>query len=424
MAAGKLVGAADSSAWPSADALFRTLASALAALMSRTPPDLASPSLADAVAGVKQGLLAPSRASSEGGGLLRVLPMAVADLVGEWFESDALRAAIAVRGVLYTGMGPLMPGTAQVLLADAAGNNGGLAGQSVLARGGPGAVSEALAAAARGLGVEIRTGANVAAVRHRGESVAGVTLAEGEEIDASVVVSGADPKTTLLGLVAPEILGPRLSWRAGNIRSTGASAKVNLALADLPVFTAATGAAGTVRLRGRILVAASMSALIAATTPFKYGQLTDEPLLEATIPTLVDPGLLAERRRGRAAKVKHVMSVIVQSVPASAAGDAVAAVTLKTLERYAPGISELVVERQVMTPADIERDYGAIGGHAMHAEVALDQWFAWRPLHGYGRYRMPLRGLYLAGSGAHPGGGVTASPGQLASVEVLADRRR
>jgi phytoene dehydrogenase-like protein len=424
LAAGGLVGRADAEAYPTADAEFRALGAALSVLMSQAPPDLASPTLVDAVAGLKLGLLARSRADSGPGGLLRVLPMAAADLVGEWFEGDQLRAAIAARGVLYTGLGPLMPGTAQVLLADSAGNDGGLAGQTVFARGGPGAVGDALVAAARSMGVEIRTGAEVAAIRHRDDVVTGVTLVGGEEIDAAVVVSGADPKTTLLHLLAPETVGPRLSWRAGNIRSTGATAKVNLALTDLPRFTStpdAPEAASEARLRGRIVIAPSMSALLAATTGIKYGRLPVEPYLEATIPTLVDPGLLGERRRGRARGVKHVMSVIVQSVPADSARDAVGELVLRTLERYAPGISHLIVEQQVITPLDIERDYGASGGHPMHAEIALDQWFAWRPLHGYGRYRMPLPGLYLCASGAHPGGGVTGAPGQLAAHEILAD---
>jgi phytoene dehydrogenase-like protein len=421
LTAGKRVSAADAQGWPAADDRFRALAGALAPLMAAPPPDLASPSLGDVVGGLKHNLRSRGRPLTDSPELLRVLPMAVADLVGEWFESDALRAAVAYRGVLFSAFGPLAPGTAQVLLTDAAGNEGGLAGQSVFARGGPGAVGEALASAARGLGVEIRTGAVVAGVRDRAGAVVGVTLVDGEEIDARVVVSGADPKTTLLGLISPEVVGPRLGWRAGNIRSAGATAKVNLALSDLPRFAAAAGKGDGVRLRGRIVVGPSMRALIDATTPFKYGELPDEPLLEATVPTLVDPGLLADKRRGRARQVKHVMSVVAQAVPASASAAAVGDAVLSALERYAPGITELVVERQVLTPADIERDYGATGGHAMHAEIGLDQWFEWRPLHGYGRYRMPLRDLYLAGSGAHPGGGVTGQPGRLAASEIVAD---
>lgn len=425
LAAGGLVSARDAEAYAAADASYRALADALSALMSRTPPDLAAPSLGDAVSGLKPGLLASSRAGSESGGLLRVLPMAVADLVGEWFESDPLRAVIAARGVLLSTLGPLMPGTAQVLLSDGAGNDGGIAGQSVFARGGPAAMATALSAATRALGVEIRTGAGVTAVRHRDDAVAGITLASGEEIDAPVVVSGTDPKTLLLDLVAPEALGPRLSWRVTNIRSTGATAKVNLALGDLPKFTALARQSdgGRLRLRGRIVIAPSIAALHAASAAIKYGWLPDEPFLEATIPSLVDRELVDAYRPKASRRAKHVMSVIVQSVPYDADGGEVGDLALRTLERYAPGITTLVEERQVITPAGIERDYGAKGGHPMHVEAGLDQWFAWRPLHGYGRYGMPLRGLYLCGSGTHPGGGVTGGPGQLAATEILADRR-
>jgi phytoene dehydrogenase-like protein len=423
----------DAAAYADADRQLVALGSGLGALMGRVPPDIAHPSLADALGGALSGLTAGARAQAEGGGLLRVLPMTVADLVGEWFESDPLRALVAARGVQYTAFGPLVPGTAQVLIADAAGHGGGVAGQSITARGGPGALGAALAAAVAAKGGEVRLGAEVARVTRRDERVSGVALASGEEIGAPVVVSGLDPRRTLLDLLEPEVLGPRLSWRASNIRSAGATAKVNLALAGLPAFSSLDGLGSdeqAARLRGRIVFAPTMDWLERATRAAKYSRLPDEPYMEATVPTLLDPALLAGGRRGKAARVEHVMSVIVQAAPYElregdweARRDELGDLVLSTLERFAPGISERLVERQVITPLDIERDWGATGGHPMHAEIALDQWFAWRPLHGYGRYRMPLSGLYLCGSGAHPGGGITGAPGMLAAQEVLADLR-
>jgi phytoene dehydrogenase-like protein len=344
--------------------------------------------------------------------------MAVRDLVDEWFDSDALRAVIAARGMLLSGLGPRAPGSAGVLLTDSAGNDGGLSGQTVFARGGPGAVSEALASAARAFGVDVRTGARVAQVRRNGDRVVGVTLDSGAEIDSGVVVSGLDPRTTLLKLIDPEALGPRLSWRATNIRQRGKTAKMNFALRALPVFPGAMDDAR--KLRGRIVLAPSMTALDEAARPAKYGELADEPLIEATIPTLADPALLDESRAGA---VHHVLSAIVEGVPFAADAAALGDTVTKLIDTYAPGFAELVEQRQVVTPADIERDYGAAGGHAMHSEVSLDQWFEWRPLHGYGRYRMPLHGMYLCGSGAHPGGGITGAPGQLAAQEIVADLR-
>ena len=417
LATNELVGPRDAAAYADVDARVRALAGALAKVNGRAPVDLASPGLVDVLDGVRTVLAARKRARSGGDGLLRTMPMAVRDLVEEWFESDALRAVLAARGVLLSGLGPRMPGSAAVLLNDSAGNDGGLAGQSVFARGGPGALSESLASAARSLGVELRLGVRVVAVRRSIETATGVALADGEEIDAPVVVSSLDPRTTLLSLLEPEVVGPRLSWRAANIRQRGMTAKVNFALRALPHFPAA--ADDERKLRGRIVLAPSMKALDEAARPAKYGEMSTEPLIEATIPTLVDPGLVAgERANG----VKHVLSAIVQWVPEGVTTD-VAEVATRILEDYAPGFADLIKDRQVLSPEDIERDYGSAGGHPMHAEAGLDQWFEWRPLHGFGRYRMPLKGMYLAGSGAHPGGGVTGAPGQLAAGEVLADAR-
>lgn len=420
-----LLAAGDADGYLKADMRLRTLARAVNALHEHVPPDLASPSLSGALGAVRTGLAARARTRSADVGLLRTLPMSVADLVADWFESDALQAVIAARGILLTRFGPRMPGTAAVLLTDSAGNDGGLAGQTVFARGGPGALSAALASAARSAGAEIRSSSEVRHVRHSGESVRGVTLAGGEEIDATVVVSGLDPKTTLLSLLDPEVLGPRLSWRASNIRQSGVTAKVNFALRELPSFPAAGG--DSRRLRGRILLSPSMSTLDRAADPAKYGDFSREPLIEVTIPSLVDPSLIDGQRVGKA---KHVLSAIVQCAPydlregtwddrREALGD----IATRTIENYAPGFAGLIEAREVITPLDIERGYGAQGGHPMHAEVGLDQWFEWRPLHGLGRYRMPLDGLYLCGSGAHPGGGITGAPGQLAAWEILGDLR-
>ena len=418
LATNDLVGPGDAARYVDADKQLRALGDALAQLHSRVPPDLASPTLADAVGGLRTAVAARSRGPSEGIGLLRAMPMAVRDLVDELFDSDALRAIVSARAMLLSGLGPRDPGSAGALLTDIAGNDGGLAGQTVFARGGPGALTDALGAAAKGFGAELRTGAAVSGVRREeGESAAGVTLASGETINARTVVSTLDPRTTLLDLIDPEALGPRLSWRASNIRQRGATAKVNFALRALPEFPAA--AADQRILRGRILLAPSMAGLDEVARAAKYGKVSDLPLIEATIPTLVDPGLIDE---SRSKGVKHVLSAIVQGVPQAAKAD-IAAVVTSAISEFAPGFADLVESHRVISVGDIERDYGANGGHAMHAEVGLDQWFEWRPLHGFGRYRMPLHGLYLAGAGAHPGGGVTGAPGQLAASQVLADRR-
>jgi phytoene dehydrogenase-like protein len=347
--------------------------------------------------------------------------------VAESFATDAVRAALAWRGVRHTAMGPWSAGTTKVLLDDAAGSDGGASGETVFARGGPGIVGAAIASAARAAGAEIRTGAEVVAVTSVDDRVTGVALASGEEIRARTVVAGIDPKRLLTTLVDPVALGPTLRWRAANIRTPGVAGTVDLVLDGLPDVPAA---AGDLRLlRGRILV--GMSGIDAMERVFdrsKYGAFADELVIEATIPSLADPSLV-----DGAAEGTHVLSAQAQWAPYAlrdgtwderrdAFGDAV----VRTLETVMPRLSARIRERRVLTPLDLERDYGLTGGHPLHAEPGLDSFFLWRPLLGWARYRMPLEGLYLAGSGAHPGGGVTAVPGRNAAREVLRDlgRRR
>ena len=415
----------DATAFVEFDRRVRALARFLADIGEETPPDIAGPGAGDALMGLRLARAFRGMGRDDARAILRVLPMAVADFVAESFTSEAIRATTAWRGVRHTAMGPWSAGSTAVLLADAAGNDGGGSGETVFARGGPSAVSEALAAAAGAAGAEIRTGARVARLATADGAVTGVVLESGEEIAAPVVVAGLGPKPLLTALADPVAVGPSLRWRAGNIRTPAVSAKVNLVLDGLPTFPAAAGDARL--LRGRIQVgASSIDAMERAFDASKYGRFADEPILEATIPSLVDPSLVAGAREGT-----HVMSVLAQWMPSGLAAadwearrDALGDAVMRSLESVAPGISARVTARQVLTPADLEREYGLAGGHPMHAEPALDSFWLWRPLLGWSRYRMPVSGLYLAGSGAHPGGGVTGAPGQNAAREVLADRKR
>jgi phytoene dehydrogenase-like protein len=419
----------DADRYPSFDRLVRSLSGFLADLAATTPPDIASPSLSDALTGLRLGRTFRGLGRNDARTLLRVLPMAVADFVGEAFEDDGLRAAIAARGVQLTAMGPWSAGTAGVLLADSAGNDGGAAGQTVFARGGPGAVTDALVSAVRATGGEVRTEAEVVAVGDRDGRVTRVVLASGQEIRSAVVVAAIDPKRLLTCLVDPVTIGPSLRWRAGNIRTPGTVGKVNLALSGLPKFDAA--AADPDLLRGRIVMAPGIDALERAFDDSKYGRMSKHPFLEATIPSLVDPSLVAGAQLGRRRGPPHVMSVIAQWLPYTlrdgdwdARRDELGDLVVRELEAYAPGVGRQVIARQVVTPLDLERDWGLSGGHPLHAEPGLDQFFLWRPLLGHARYRMPIEGLYLAASGAHPGGGVTGAPGANAAREILTDRKR
>lgn len=345
-----------------------------------------------------------------------MLPMAVADFLSESLRDPALRGALAVRAIRHTAMGPWSAGTAAVFLADAAEGDDGLAGEATQVIGGPGALAEALAASARAAGAEIRTGAEVVRLSMRDGRVAGVVLADGEEIAAKAVASAADPKRTLTTLADPVELGPHLRWRAATMRTNGASARVDLVLSGLPRFH---GTGDTERIAGHILVAGTVDDVERSHDATKFGQMAEAPTLDAVIPTLADPSL--------APAGTHVLSVLVQGAPYRFRGDwdaereHLADRVVARLETVAPGIGGLVRARRTRTPLDLERDIGLTGGHVLHGEPGLDQWFAWRPLLGHARYRFGLPGLYLCGSGAHPGGGVTGGPGENAAREIAAD---
>ena len=409
----------DAEAYPEFDRRVRSLASFLSYLQAITPPDVKDPSLADALNGLKLGNAFRRLGKKPGREATRALPMAIADYVAEAFEHDAVRGAIAARAVQYTAMGPWSAGTTAVLLADSAGNEGGAAGQSTTARGGPGALAEALANAATAFGAEIRTEAEVAEVTIERERATGVALADGSEIAARAVVTATDPKRTLTTLLDPVEIGPHLRWRASNIRTPGAVSKVNLALSGLPRFDGAEPE----RMAGRIVFAPSVDALERAFDASKYGAIAEEPFLEATIPTIADPTLAPEGT--------HVLSVVAQWTPYelrgtdwSAERDRLGDLVIRALERHSPGLSNLVTARHVITPVDLETEYGLSGGNVYHGEPGLDQFFVWRPLLGHARYRLAMPGLYLCGSGAHPGGGVTGGPGANAAREILSDLKK
>ena len=392
----------DAEAYPRFDAHVRVLARFLGELAEVTPPRLDSGALGDWQAGLKLARAYRRLSARSARELTRAIPMAAADFVGEWFASDAVRGALAARGSLFTAMGPWSAGTALVLLADSAGNDGGAPGQTTFARGGPVALAAALEAAATAAGAEVRTGAEVEQLLVRGAKIRGVALASGEEIEAPVVACGVDPKTALTRWLDPAEAGPRLRWRAGNIRTPGATAVVDLTLSGDPQFTGVDDAG---LLAGRIVVAPGIDHVERAFDCWKYGQVSERPYLEAT---------LAERS----------LRVLAQWVPYAAEPDAVGDHVVAELERHAPGIGALVADRRVLTPALIERELGITGGHVYHAEPGLDQFFAWRPVLGLARHRLAVSGLYLCGSGAHPGGGVTGGPGRNAAREILADLDR
>jgi phytoene dehydrogenase-like protein len=403
---------------------FHRSLSAIASLLSRvlaiTPPDVDGPSPAELVPLLGLGLGFRGLGREDAQRLLRWGPMAVADFAAEWFEAEVLRSLVSARGIVGTFAGPWSAGTTANLLLQAAADSGNGAGTAVHVKGGLGALTRALADAARGFGAEIRTGALVERITTKDGRVTGVVLAGGEEIAARAVASAADPKHTFLRLLDPAVLDPEDLQRLRHYRQEGMASKLNLALSGLPAFTAVRGEDAAALLAGRIHIGPEVDDLERAFDDAKYGGISRRPWLDITIPTLTDPSL--------APRGSHVMSVYIQYTPYrlkqgdwTSRREEVGDAAMRLLEEYAPGIARLVVHRQILTPLDLERTYGLTGGHPFHGEPALDQLFLARPLLGWARYRTPVGGLYLCGAGAHPGGGVTGGPGANAAREMIKD---
>jgi phytoene dehydrogenase-like protein len=383
--------------------------------LATTPPDIDHPSSGDLWSMLKTGRAIRKLGKRDMFRLLRWGPMAVADLASEYFETELLRAVIAARGVFGTFLGPWSAGSALVLLIRAAGDPHP-AGSAALAAGGMGAVTEAMASAAKAAGAEIRTGVEVIEIRVQNGAATGVLLSTGEEIHAKAVVSNADPKRTLLKLTDPTHLSPDFVQRLQHYRGNGTVAKVNLALSGLPTFTALKNGDASA-LKGRIHIGNEIDYLERAFDESKYGNFSRQPYLEATIPSLTDPTLAPDG--------KHVMSIYMQYAPYKLKGDweeqrkALGQTVVQTLAQYAPNLPELILTHQIITPLDLEEKYGLTGGQIFHGELALDQFFTMRPLLDWARYRTPIEKLYLCGSGTHPGAGLTGGSGTNAAREIL-----
>jgi phytoene dehydrogenase-like protein len=337
-------------------------------------------------------------------------------------DPSEARDDAAARGIFGTALGPWSAGSSLVLLIRSAGDSQP-AGSATFAVGGIGAITQAMASAAKAAGAEIRTNAEVKEIRVKDGTATGVVLQNGDEIAAKAVVSNADPRRTLLTLVDPIHLAPDFVMKLQHYRMPGTVAKVNLALSALPRFRAFDSGVDGGALHGRIHIAPEIDYLERAFDESKYGNFSQHPYLEVTIPSLTDPSL--------APAGKHVMSVHMQYAPFKLKSgawdseqDALGNAVVKTLSEYAPGIAELVLDGQIITPKDLEETYGLTGGHIFHGELTLDQFFTMRPLLDWARYRTPIANLYLCGSGTHPGAGLTGGSGANAAREIAKELRR
>lgn len=387
-------------------------AGALAPQLLKTPPRLANVGLANAAQLAKMGWdIRFGLGREQMQDFLRIVGMNIHALLDEELESEALKAALAFDAVLGTALEPRMATSVLTWLFRIA---GGLGSEMTLPRGGMGNVTGALEKAATSFGARIRTGASVESILLEGGEAVGVVLEGGEQIRAKTIVSNADPKTTFLKLVGARNLEAGFAKRMSHVRSTGRAAKVHIVLNRLPTFVGLDENA----LRNRLVIAPSRRYLELAFNPAKYGELPDEPAMEITLPSLGDPSL--------APSGKHILSAVIQYVPYDVKGgwetqrEALVQRVLETLSAYSPDFKDAVDSTECLTPKDIEQEFGMTGGHWHHGELAIDQMFMMRPVHGTAQYKSPVDGLYLCGAGSHPGGGVMGAAGHNAAKTIIA----
>jgi phytoene dehydrogenase-like protein len=344
------------------------------------------------------------------------MTMSAVDFLDQWFETDVLKATMSASGIIGTFLGVRSPGTAYVLLHHYMGEIDGAFRSWGLSRGGTGAISNAIAGAARDAGVEIRTEAAVSRIRTKGDQAVGVTLENGDELDAKLVLSSVDPRLTFTRFLDAASLPTEFVEEVRRYKFRGSSGKVNLALEGLPDFTSLPGA-GT-HLRGAISISPGVDYMERAYDDAKYGRFSRRPYIDVVIPSITDPSV--------APPGKHVMSCFVQYAPyhlsdgdwdrqREAFGDAV----VDTLAEHAPNIRDIILHRQVLTPLDLERDFGLSEGNIFQGELTLEQLFFLRPAPGWAEYTTPVRNLWMCGSAAHPGGGIMGAPGRNAALRIL-----
>jgi phytoene dehydrogenase-like protein len=419
------ISAKDGSRYTQFAEALEEIAGVFSQIASITPPGIDKPSPEDLWNLFKTGRSVRGLGKTGIFDLLRWGPMAVADFAAEFFDTELLRAVIAARGIFGTALGPWSAGSTAVLLLRAAADSHPV-GSAAFPLGGLGDFTRALAEAAKNAGAEIRTGAEVQQIRTKDGQVSGVVLADGEEIATEAVVSGVDPKRTFFKLLDPANLDPVFAMRMKNFRAVGNVAKVHLALNGLPEFTALANAVGTDGFRqalsGRIHIGHEIDYLERAFDASKYGEISQAPYLDVTIPTLLDPSLAPEG--------KHVLSAYFQFAPYKLKTGTwndrrgeLAKIVIKTLSNYSPNIASLVEATHEISPLDLETKYGFTGGHIFHGELALDQIFTMRPILDWARYQTPVRGLFLCGNGTHPGNGLTGASGANAAKEIIHELR-
>jgi phytoene dehydrogenase-like protein len=411
----------DAEALPRYEAMLERIADFLEPTLMQTPPNPWSWHPRDlwqlARLGWRFRKLGPA-----GKDAIEILTGAARDILDRWFESEQLKVTLATDAIIGAMAAPSMPGTAYVLFHHVMGECDGVRGVWGYVRGGMGGITQALAAAARQHGAEIRCNASVGRILVRDGRVTGVALADGTELVAPRVASNADAHVTFLQLLDPKELPAEFVAAIKNIDYSSASLKINVALSEPPDFTALPGKEIGPQHRGTIHICPTLDCMERAYDDAKYGRPSQTPVLECTIPTSADSSI--------APLGKHIMSMFIQYAPYKLREgnwdeikDRFADRCFEVLAEYAPNIRHAVIDRQVLTPLDLERRFGLTGGNIFQGAMTLGQLFFLRPLPGCADYRTPIRGLYLCGAAAHPGGGVMGACGYNAQREILRDRR-
>ncbi len=352
---------------------------------------------------------------------VQLMTMSAIDFLDQWFETDVLKATMSASGIIGTFLGVRSPGTAYVLLHHYMGEIDGAFRSWGFARGGTGAISNAIAQAAREAGAEIRTQAPIAKLIVKNNRAQGVVLQNGDEIHAEAVSSSVDPRHTFLEFMEEKDLPEEFVADIRRYKFRGSSGKVNLALDALPDFKCLPGPGA--HLRGAISISPSIEYMERAYDDAKYGNFSRRPYIDMVIPSLTDPSV--------APPGKHVLSCFVQYAPYKLRSglnwdeqrDAFGNNVIDTLSEYAPNIKDIILHKQVLTPLDLEREFGLSEGNIFQGELSLEQLFFLRPAPGYAQFRTPIKNLYMCGSATHPGGGVMGAPGRLAALEILKDSK-
>ncbi len=412
--------ARDAENYPKYERMLERVASVVEPTLTVTPPDVVHPGIGDlfkmAPLGNAMRKLGPAM-----GEAIEVLTGPARPILDRWFESEQLKATLATDAIIGAFASPSMPGTAYVLFHHVMGETNGKRGVWSYVKGGMGGLTQALARAARDLGVEIRTEAEVARILVRDGAARGVALTNGDEFEADRVASNVDCRLTFTQFMDPGILPDDFRAAVERIDYSSASLKINVALEALPNFTACPGSAPGPQHRGTIHLCPDQDFIERAYDDAKYGGMSREPIVECTIPSSVDPSV--------APPGKHLMSMFCQYAPYDLKGgwdqaqkDVFADRCFDVVERHAPGFKASVIDRQILSPADLESTFNLTGGNIFQGSMALHQLFMFRPVPGFAGYRTPIKGLYLCGAAAHPGGGVMGASGWNAAREML--RRR